>query len=321
MLPALLALPFPRSASSTLDAVPRAVRDLAAKPNVFQSRAYVPRALPTFEASRTKLPRPVVADHPEWIDLYWKAWALAFSNLKQPEPKSGFISNFIDPAFNGNTFQWDTLFMLQFAHYAEPTFHAIGSLDNFYKKAHADGSICREISRSSGEDFVFGSLADTVNPPLFSWVEWRNYLLSGDESRFRDILPPLVKHYLWLQANRRREDGLYWNTGLGAGEDDPARNGSAYSWVDMTAQQAQNAYFIARIAGQIGEKRGAAYFEEENNRTRRSSGGRTWCPPSPPTRRATPRTANTGTAPSGRRRTTSSSRSWRNTATRISPRA
>ncbi len=276
MLPLLLAVARP--AAGLQNEVPPAVRDLAARANVFQSRTYVPQALPTFEASRAKLPQPVVADHPEWTDLYWKAWEIAFSNLKQPEPRSGFISNFIDPAFNGNTFQWDTLFMLQFAHYAEPTFHAIGSLDNFYKKQHADGYICREISRSTGEDFVFGGPENSVNPPLFSWVEWQNYLLTGDKSRFRDVLPPLVKHYRWLQANRRREGGLYWNTGLGAGEDDLARNASAHSWVDMTAQQAQNAYYIARIAGQVGEKRVAAYFDAENKALSRRVNASMWDP-------------------------------------------
>jgi len=141
---------------------------LASLTNVFKTRTYVEKPTPTFAQSRASLPEPIVADHPEWETLYWKAWELAFTHLMQPSPESGFVSNFIDPAFNDNTFQWDTCFMLMYAHYAEPTFHAIGSLDNFYAKEHEDGYICREIVRKTGKDFVFGSIGDTTNPPLFS---------------------------------------------------------------------------------------------------------------------------------------------------------
>jgi hypothetical protein len=262
-------------ASISWDA-PAAVKAIANQPNVFTTRRYDPKALPTFDGSRDSLPQPVLADHPEWAALYWKSWELAFQHLKQPEPNSGFVSNFIDPAFNGNTFQWDTCFMVLFAHYAEPQFHAIGSLDNFYAKEHPDGFICREISRATGEDYYFGGIVNSVNPPLLSWVEWQNYLLTGDRGRFRDVLTPLVRNYLWLAANRRRDDDLYWNTGLGAGEDDLIRNATAYSWVDMTAQQAQNAYYIARIAQEAGNKDVVRYFDGENRKLARLVSQRMW---------------------------------------------
>jgi len=244
--------------------MPPDVQAVADRPNVFQSRKYVDTPLPTFTETQERLPHPIVADHHQWVDLYWKAWELAFTHLMKPAPQSGFVSNFIDPAFNGNTFQWDTCFMVMYAHYAAPSFNAIGSLDNFYAKEHADGYICREITRSDGKDFMFEGIENTINPPLFSWVEWENYLLTGDKSRFLDVLPPLVKYYGWLKANRRRTDGLYWNTGLGAGEDDLVRNATAYGWVDMTSQQAANAYYIGQIADQIGETNVAKFFESEN---------------------------------------------------------
>jgi hypothetical protein len=243
--------------------VPASVQALLDRPNVFASKKYVPSALPPFEQAKSKLPEPILQIHPEWVQLYWKAWELAFHHLKQPEPGSGFVSNFVDPAFNANTFQWDTCFMVLFAHYAEPTFHAIGSLDNFYAKQHDDGYICREISRKTGQDFAFHGLENTINPPLFSWVEWQNFLLTGDQSRFESVLPRLVKYYSWLKANRRRPDGLYWNTGLGAGEDDLVRNSTTYSWLDMSAQQVQNAYYISLIAHMLKDTDTESYFKAE----------------------------------------------------------
>jgi glycogen debranching enzyme len=232
-------------------------------PNAFQTRRYVPTSLPVFAQSRDKLPQPVVTDTPGVERLYWKAWELAFRNLKQPDARSGFVSNFIDPAFNQNTFQWDSCFMVLFANYAEPMFHAVGSFDNFYAKQHPDGFIMREITRATGEDFHFGSPADFANPPLFSWVEWQSYLSTGDRSRFVDVLPVLARHYRWLQRNRRRDDGFYWNTGLGSGLDD-LRRGPADACLDMTCQQALNAYCIALIAEAVGDREAASYFRAEN---------------------------------------------------------
>ncbi len=260
-----ISLASAKSNTPPTEAIPSVVRSIADSPNVFTQRSYQPQPLPTFEDVRDRLPQPVIADYPEWERLYWRAWQLGFEHLMQPVPGSGFVSNFIDPGFNQNTFQWDSCFMVLFARYAEPNFLAIGTLDNFYAKQHADGYICREITRSTGKDFVlWNDLDNTINPPLFSWVEWENYLLTGDKSRFHNVLAPLVKYYLWIQQHRCRPNGLYWNTGLGSGEDDLVRSKTAYSYIDMTAQQAQNAYYIARIAEAVGNKSVANYFDDQN---------------------------------------------------------
>src|SRR5436305_1905074 len=79
----------PADAPVTWDA-PAAVQAIATQPNVFQTRRYETKALPTFSEGRDQLPQPVIAAHPEWGTLYWKAWELAFQHLMQPEPKSGF---------------------------------------------------------------------------------------------------------------------------------------------------------------------------------------------------------------------------------------
>ena len=75
-----------------------------ASENPFRLRHYQPKTLPTYDAE--KLPELIADDHPQWIAMYNKAWRLAFKNLRQPEPGSGFITNSIDPAFNANTFMW-----------------------------------------------------------------------------------------------------------------------------------------------------------------------------------------------------------------------
>jgi hypothetical protein len=249
------------SARST-DADPElAFASIVQRDNPFATRTYVLAPIPGFDSSR--LPQPIVDDHTDWVDLYTRAWELAFKDLKQPTEANGFVSNFIDPAFLGHIFQWDTIFMLQFGRYAYPYVDTIGSLDNFYAKQHPDGFICREIDEADGKDIYFLSIDDAANPPLFSWAEWRHYQFTGDRSRFADVLVPIAKHYDWLKRNRTRPNGAYWNTGFGAGEDDLQRGGP-YSWMDMTAQQAQNALFVGRIATSSGDDALAAFFLDEH---------------------------------------------------------
>jgi len=84
--------------------------------------------------------------------MYWKSWELAFRNFPEPATDSGYVSQFIDAAFNENIFLWDTCSMTMFCNYAHPLVPGLASLDNFYAKQHADGEICREINRSTGQD-------------------------------------------------------------------------------------------------------------------------------------------------------------------------
>lgn len=110
--------------------------------------------IPRFPETREQLPAPIFDERPQWIDLYWKAWELAFRNFHDPAPGSALVSPFIDAAFNENIFQWDTCFMTMFCDAAFPLVPGISSLDNFYARQHEDGEICREIRRDTGIDFV-----------------------------------------------------------------------------------------------------------------------------------------------------------------------
>ena len=203
----------------------------------FSKKKYTHKEIPSFETSKDKLPSPNLEDKPEWINLYWKAWELAFGHFKQPPQDSPFVSNYLDEAFAPNIFQWDTFFMIMFARYAHHIFPAVESLDNFYCRQYENGYICREIVEATGEDFVYEGREHTVNPPLFSWAEMENFKTTGDKSRFAVVLPVFEKYAEWLEKHRKKENtkhSLYWQTGLGSGMDNTPRSGSG--WVDMSAQ-------------------------------------------------------------------------------------
>jgi len=254
----------------------------------FAKKVYTPEPIPGWEVSKTRLPAPVLDGNPGWIDMYWKCWEIAFNGLKQPQPNSPFVSNWLDEAFSENIFQWDTIFMLMFARYGHNVFPAIQSLDNFYCRQRRSGFIGREYREADGKlihfDFDGGLFSpkgfrNAVNPPLFSWAEVESYRLTGDHTRFSMVLPVLEKYAEWLNRDGDPDAGewekngrisqtaahrLYWNTPLGSGMDNtprPAEKGSG--WVEMSSQMVIMYNHLAIICEELDLVDKAASYHRE----------------------------------------------------------
>ena len=229
----------------------------------FAKKQYVPEELPSFAESRERLPEPVLEENPDYVEMYWKCWELAFEHYKKPEPNNGFVSNYLDEAFNPNIFQWDTIFMIMFARYGNHVLPAVQSLDNFYCKQHYNGFICREIWETSGNDHHSERSPEAINPPLFSWAEMENFRVTGDRSRLQRVMPVLEKYVGWLETGRKKPEtkhGLYWSNKLGSGMDNTPRSGSG--WVDMSAQMVIQYNDLAAMCEQLGKAEKAEMFRE-----------------------------------------------------------
>jgi glycogen debranching enzyme len=120
------------------------------------------------------------------VKTYWKAWELGFHNFREPAPQSGFVSQFIDAAFNQNIFLWDSCFMSIFCNYAYPLVPGISTLDNFYAKQHEDGEISREIVRATGVDY--DEWINHENSTLFSRWGWPGLNDNTDQSRKSPVI-------------------------------------------------------------------------------------------------------------------------------------
>lgn len=121
----------------------------------------------TFEQVKNLLPEPILESLPEYVSCYWRTWEIAYNNVHVPTAESGFVSNFVDAAFNGNIFLWDTAFITMFCNIAHPYIPGIRSLDNFYCKQLDDGEITREIVRETGE--LFSRWVNSGRKPLHSY--------------------------------------------------------------------------------------------------------------------------------------------------------
>lgn len=250
------------------------IPDRYATENVFlkTERENVP--LPTWEESKDKMPRPVWDGHDDAIACYDKAWEIAFSNLRQPTEESGFVSNFIDTAFNGFLFMWDSSFILMFGKYGTRVFNFQRTLDNMYARQHTDGFICREICETkNGEQFFRHDPAST-GPNVMAWSEWVFYENFGDLERIKKVFPPLMGYYRWTKLFRTWRDGTYWSSGLGCGMDNSPRVEEKYYdymescnghmvWIDACCQQILSGRILCRMAALLGREDETREIEEE----------------------------------------------------------
>ncbi|HVU83625.1 MAG TPA: trehalase family glycosidase [Puia sp.] len=269
----------------------------------FSGTGTPPAVLPGWSAARDVLPSPVFDEDPLLVETYWKAWELAYRHFNMPAPGSGFISPFIDAAFNDNIFLWDTGFMTMFCNYGYPLVPGIGSLDNFYVKQHADGEICREIVRKTGKDYqpwvnsegkslfsrggygvskdqpqgkeiIYVQRAqpspaplltlDGLNHPILAWAEWESYLITGNKERLFQIWKPLVKYQEALEKYIRQGNGLYMTDW--ASMDNSTRNPmlkSGGTGIDISCEMVLFDLNLADIAEATGKPEEAARFRKK----------------------------------------------------------
>lgn len=263
-------------------------QDLSEKGQYFSKKSYIPQPIPVFETHRDRLPRPILDDNQDWLEMYWKCWEIAFKGFKSPPAGSPLVSNWIDEAFSENIFQWDTIFMIMFARYGHDVFPAIESLDNFYALQYESGFIGREFREADGQlihfDFDGGLFSEKgwknmINPPLFSWAEMESYHISGDKERLKQVLPALEKYAEWLnrdgdpaagdwenngRISKTTEHKLYWNTPLGSGMDNtprPATKGAG--WVEMSAQMVIMYNNLAQMCSELDLGQKASLFRQQ----------------------------------------------------------
>ena len=284
----------------------------AAPGQYFVRKEYSPHPLPKFSDLRDQLPSPIYDEHPDWVRMYWKAWELAFNNFHEPASGSGFVSQFIDAAFNQNIFLWDTCFMTMFCNVAYPLVPGIGSLDNFYAKQHTDGEICREIGRATGVDYaewvnredkglfsrwgwngapnapvIYRGRAtpqppplltlDALNHPIFAWAELESYRMTGDVERLNLVYEPLLHYYRALEKYLQQGNGLFmtdWASMDNSPRNPFLKNGGC--GMDISCQMvlfARNLAEIARVLGKAGEARA---LEREAERVKKLINQRMW---------------------------------------------
>ena len=242
--------------------------------NVFLTKEPDNAPLPVYEEIKDRLPVPVWEGHKDHIDCYWKAWQLAFGNLGKPIPGTGFVSDFIDTAFNGCIFMWDSSFILMFGKYADRIFNFQGTLDNLYSHQHKDGFICREIEEHTGRDHFARMDPSSTGPNIMAWCEWEYFQNFGDKERLAKVFPPLMAFHRWMAENHTWPDGTYFSTGWGCGMDNVPRLMPGYHvafshghmvWVDACMQALFDCNILIEMARVLGREEFIPELETERD--------------------------------------------------------
>jgi hypothetical protein len=263
----------------------RHVENRFVKENAFIGKVYKPQPLPRFEDIRDLLPQPFWESHADAVDCYWKAWEIAFGNLRQPSKNSRFTANYIDTAFNDHIFMWDSVFMLLFGLYGSRAFPFLQTLDNFYASQHSDGYICREIRESDGAERFERFDPSSTGPNLFPWVEWEYYQNFGDKDRLASVFPVLAAYTQWFKKYRTWPDGTYFASGWGTGMDNQPRVPEGYSpefdhghmsWIDRTLQEIFIDRIMLEMAKTLGRASEIADLEEEAGRLKEWVNEKMW---------------------------------------------
>ncbi len=240
--------------------------------NCFLRKPVTSEPLPVFEDIAHRLPIPVWENHSDYLDCYRYTWKLAFGNLRAPVPGTGFVSNFIDTAFNGCLFMWDTAFILMFCKYADRIIKFQESLDNMYSHQHRDGYICREINELTGLEHFTRHDPSSTGPQVMAWCEWEYYKNFGDTDRLARVFPPLMAYHRWMAANRTWPDGTYFSSGYGCGMDNVPRLMPGYSigfdhghmvWVDACMQALYDCRILIDMARALHREEFIPELEQE----------------------------------------------------------
>lgn len=224
----------------------------------------------------TQLPIDAVPEivwdaEPELVELHRFAWQKAWEHVQEypGAPQTPYMDEAHTP---GSIWIWDTCFMALFCKYAPDRFPGVESLDNFYKPIHDVASTTLRIHHLD-------------NPPLFAWVEWENFLFTGDAERLREVYQAgyLQKHFALMERLplpeplpcspnetffRKTPLGYHW-AGCCSGMDNTPRGGGGAApgarpddsrfgypdilWVDALAQQALTAECLAKMAALFGD--------------------------------------------------------------------
>lgn len=238
---------------------------------------------------REFIPIPICDAHPEYYELYMKAWELAYAHIKD---KQGMPQTpYMDEAFcETQVWIWDSCFMALFCKFARQIFPGVETLNNFYEVLYEGKQLPETIPPENEPEWTGAvpgvpynikvHIAD--NPPLFAWAEYENALMSGDYGYVQELLYEkqyLQKHYEWIEGLhqhtnvegvlhftwlRAEQNGYKWEGGcsgmdntprgrIGEHAEGPRPNNPDMLWLDAICQQALSALMISRLYEIVGD--------------------------------------------------------------------
>lgn len=240
---------------------------------------------------KSEIPRVVYPDS-TLVGLYEKTWEIA-SHRVRTGPKGIPASPYLDEnCYDDQIWIWDSCFMVMFSKYAPKAFPGKETLSNLYVPILENKPTPLRIH-----------LRD--NPPLFAWIEYENYVFTGDRShiistllenrylqRFFDYFntvpegdrnPVVSPNPIFRRVVHDRQGeviGYTWTGGASGMDNTPrGRDAGGYDkilWVDAVSQQALSALYISRLYEKLGRKAEAGVWKGRYDKLKKLINEKYW---------------------------------------------
>lgn len=242
---------------------------------------------------QSEIPRVVYPDQ-DMVQLYEKTWEIAAGRVRKG-PEGMAASPYLDEnCYEDQIWIWDGCFMVLFSKYAPKAYPGKETLMNYYVPIH---------------DHVRTPLLIHLrdNPPLFSWVEYENFLFTADRRQVDKVLYDkqyLQKHFIYFDTipqgnvntdvspaynpihrgvvhdNSGHIIGYTWHGGASGMDNTPrgreAGGWSKVMWIDAISQQALSALKISELFLATGNKRQAREWRKKYEELKRTVNERYW---------------------------------------------
>lgn len=197
-------------------------------------------------SSPVRSPRPAdPAAAPVWearqeIEMYWHAWRIAVGNIRQPQEGSGFVSPYLDIAYNGNIFAMGRL-----VHDVCPLWLPLLPFSVRWTTSMRSSIPTASSAKSGPTVPTVSSVTIRLRPARTCRGSSCCTTASSAASTACKGLPALCAYAKWWRLNRTWPDGTYWSSGWGTGMDNMPRvspNTTRLShghmvWLDTNLQQ------------------------------------------------------------------------------------
>ena len=215
----------------------------------------------------------------EYAALYSKCISVMKSQLYSPEGNIRRIWSTPDRLPHRNMWLWDSVF------------HAIGH-------RHLDAQLAENLILAlfdvQKDDGFIPHMAlpyeasGITQPPVIAWGSWMVYEKSADKAFLKTVLEKNKAFLLWCSHNRRKsEKELYsWHTNAQlnnrcdeSGMDNSPRfdTSSDLYAIDFSCYMANETRFMQKIASELGDKDGEAFFAEWNKKIKTDINSTLWC--------------------------------------------
>jgi neutral trehalase len=212
----------------------------------------------------------------DFVEIYDRTWAWVADCWAAGGSESGFDKTRFfyypqKPALDVLEQAFSSFFLV----YSNRIFPASNGLDVLYSLQEPDGAIRSRYDIETGKPIFTPDNPDGLILPLFAWAEFNLYHKTANKKRVKDVINFLKKHHKWLEANYKRQNGLYAVPLAASGMENSPRDNAVFL-VDFNAAMAMNALYISALGDILNDKEISFQYKRDYFSLKTRINGKMW---------------------------------------------